>query len=44
MPKMSQMVCQVFYMHYFIYPLLELCELSAKEFDLIIYLEGMGIP
>lgn len=43
MPKMSQVVCQVFYTHYLIYPLLELCELGAKEFDLHhIYLEGMG--
>lgn len=44
MPKMSQVVCQVFYMHYLIYPSLELCELSAKKFELhFIYLEGMRI-
>lgn len=43
-PKMSQVACQVFYMHYLIYPSLELCELSAKEFELhFIYLTGMRI-
>lgn len=40
MPKMSQ----VFYIHYLLYPLLELYELRTKKFDLhIIYLEGLGI-
>lgn len=35
---------QVFYMHYLIYPLLELYELGSKKFDLrIIYLKGMEI-
>lgn len=43
MPQMSQVVCPVFSMHYLIYPSLQLCELSAKEFELhLINLEGWG--